>query len=374
MRSREPRRYREASLPSAHRRRRVRGGERRDVGGELGGDWPAARGPRLLFVSSPQGDHDRRRRNDYDPTRGMGPPVPAVATAWDEHSRHRAASLNGRHVRRISDAWLQLPHDGHPGGGWSRAARTAAGDHRAAARPCGSIPPRPCRARAAGHGSGRTGMGALELAELLRPAAAQCRSARCDAVDARPRRLDATRRDVRAPGKRLRDRALALREARAGPVRLRAGPLPRTCELGARHSGRFDSAALSADDGRGPGRSDRRAVGRNQPLRDVREKGRHMVATAELQDIVFAAMSAANLNRADDAQMAIGPEAPIFGPGSPLDSLGLVSLLMDIEDGLAQLGINVTLSDARAMSRKRSPFRDVPELVTFMTELLREAA
>lgn len=99
-----------------------------------------------------------------------------------------------------------------------------------------------------------------------------------------------------------------------------------------------------------------------------------MVATAELQDVVLAAMSAANLNRPDDAQMTIGPDAPIFGPGSPLDSLGLVSLLMDIEDGLAQLGVNVTLSDAKAMSRKRSPFRDVPELVAFMTELLREPA
>jgi acyl carrier protein len=99
-----------------------------------------------------------------------------------------------------------------------------------------------------------------------------------------------------------------------------------------------------------------------------------MVATAELRDIVLAAMSAANLNRPDDAQMTIGPDAPIFGPGSPLDSLGLVSLLMDIEDGLAQLGVNVTLSDAKAMSRKRSPFRDVPELVAFMTELLREPA
>ena len=99
-----------------------------------------------------------------------------------------------------------------------------------------------------------------------------------------------------------------------------------------------------------------------------------MVATGELQDIVLAAMTAANLNRADDAQMTVSPEAPIFGPGSPLDSLGLVSLLMDIEDGLAQLGINLTLSDARAMSRKRSPFRDVPELIAFMTELLREAA
>jgi len=99
-----------------------------------------------------------------------------------------------------------------------------------------------------------------------------------------------------------------------------------------------------------------------------------MVATAELQEIVLAAMTAANLNRSDDAQMTIGPAAPIFGPGSPLDSLGLVSLLMDIEDGLAQLGVTLTLSDARAMSRKRSPFRDVPELVAFMTELLREPA
>ena len=99
-----------------------------------------------------------------------------------------------------------------------------------------------------------------------------------------------------------------------------------------------------------------------------------MIATAELQDVVLAAMTAANLNRPDDAQMMVGPEAPIFGPGSPLDSLGLVSLLMDIEDGLAQLGISLTLSDARAMSRKRSPFRDVPELVTYMTELLRETA
>jgi hypothetical protein len=97
-----------------------------------------------------------------------------------------------------------------------------------------------------------------------------------------------------------------------------------------------------------------------------------MAATAELQDIVLAAMTAANLTRPDDSKMVVGPEAPIFGPGSPLDSLGLVSLLMDVEDGLAQLGIRLTLSDERAISRKRSPFRDVPELVAFITELAHE--
>ena len=99
-----------------------------------------------------------------------------------------------------------------------------------------------------------------------------------------------------------------------------------------------------------------------------------MVAVGTLEGIVLAAMTSANLTRAADSQMTVASDAPIFGPGSPLDSLGLVSLLMDIEDGLAQLGMQLTLSDARAMSRKRSPFRDVPELVAFMTELLTEAA
>ncbi|PYR93374.1 MAG: hypothetical protein DMF84_10315 [Acidobacteria bacterium] len=51
-----------------------------------------------------------------------------------------------------------------------------------------------------------------------------------------------------------------------------------------------------------------------------------MAATAELQDIVLAAMTAANLTRPEDSKMLEGAEAPIVGPGSPLDCLGLVSL------------------------------------------------
>ena len=53
------------------------------------------------------------------------------------------------------------------------------------------------------------------------------------------------------------------------------------------------------------------------------------------------------------------PEAPIFGPDSPLDSLGLVGLLLDIEEGLQAIGCDVVLSDERAVSQKRSPFRNV---------------
>jgi len=79
-------------------------------------------------------------------------------------------------------------------------------------------------------------------------------------------------------------------------------------------------------------------------------------------------MQNANVARMPDAQLTISPDAPLFGPGSALDSLGLVSLLIDIEDGLRDIGIDVMLSDARAMSQKRSPFRSVAALVAFIEE------
>ena len=88
----------------------------------------------------------------------------------------------------------------------------------------------------------------------------------------------------------------------------------------------------------------------------------------EVQDLVLRAIENANVARMPDAQLTASPEAALFGPGSALDSLGLVSLLIDIEDALHDHGIDVMLSDARAMSQKRSPFRSVAALVAFIQE------
>jgi acyl carrier protein len=93
-----------------------------------------------------------------------------------------------------------------------------------------------------------------------------------------------------------------------------------------------------------------------------------------IQDVVLAALRSANQTRPDDSQLDVSPEAPIFGPESALDSLGLVSLLMDVEEGLAGVGPAVTLSDERAMSRKQSPFRSVPALVSYIEQLVHEPA
>jgi hypothetical protein len=82
--------------------------------------------------------------------------------------------------------------------------------------------------------------------------------------------------------------------------------------------------------------------------------------------VVLDALRTANLARDAEAQLQVSADAPLFGPGSPLDSLGLVALLFDIEEGLAALGCSVLLSDERAMSQKRSPFRSVPALVDYV--------
>ena len=91
---------------------------------------------------------------------------------------------------------------------------------------------------------------------------------------------------------------------------------------------------------------------------------------AEILNIVLDAMRSTNLAREPADQLEVSALAPVFGPGSRLDSIGLVALLIDIEEALASRGMNVTLSDARAVSRSRSPFRDVPSLVQHISNVL----
>ena len=92
--------------------------------------------------------------------------------------------------------------------------------------------------------------------------------------------------------------------------------------------------------------------------------------TAEqVEQIILAAIETANLTREPDAQVPVTRTAALYGPGAPLDSLGLVALLIGAEDGLRAAGASVTLADDRAMSQVRSPFRDVPALVDYILKL-----
>ena len=68
---------------------------------------------------------------------------------------------------------------------------------------------------------------------------------------------------------------------------------------------------------------------------------------------------------------AEGDNPAIFGAGASLDSLGLVNFLADLEYRLAEeFGCEVVLASDRAMSRRRSPFRDANSLTEYIMELL----
>ena len=66
-----------------------------------------------------------------------------------------------------------------------------------------------------------------------------------------------------------------------------------------------------------------------------------------------------------------GENPRIFGGEAPMDSLGLVNFLADLEYRLTEkFGRELVLASERAMSRKQSPFRDVSALTAYIEELL----
>jgi acyl carrier protein len=81
----------------------------------------------------------------------------------------------------------------------------------------------------------------------------------------------------------------------------------------------------------------------------------------------------ANLAREADQQLTVTPNSPLFGHGGQLDSMGLVALIIDIEEALGDAGYPLILTDERAMSQARSPFRDVPSLVAYIEDCLAAA-
>lgn len=67
------------------------------------------------------------------------------------------------------------------------------------------------------------------------------------------------------------------------------------------------------------------------------------------------------------------PETILFGKSGQLDSLGLVSLIVEVEQNIQdEFGAEITLADERAMSQEHSPFKSVRALSDYVALLLAE--
>ena len=92
----------------------------------------------------------------------------------------------------------------------------------------------------------------------------------------------------------------------------------------------------------------------------------------KLEELVM--VSLADIFEELGVTIKVVPDSRIYGDGSSLDSMAVVSMIVDLETRLdEELDFVVSISDERAMSQKRSPFRDVPSMVEYLLLLYKES-
>jgi len=69
----------------------------------------------------------------------------------------------------------------------------------------------------------------------------------------------------------------------------------------------------------------------------------------------------------------INTNSILFGYGSSIDSLSLVSVIVDLETLFSEeYGYEISLTDDRAMTREISPFDSIASLVDYIFEIVSE--
>ena len=69
----------------------------------------------------------------------------------------------------------------------------------------------------------------------------------------------------------------------------------------------------------------------------------------------------------------IEPSTILLGKKGVLDSLALVSAVVNIEEKLTDdYGLDIVIADERAMSQEKSPFRTVESLAGYISILIKE--
>ena len=93
------------------------------------------------------------------------------------------------------------------------------------------------------------------------------------------------------------------------------------------------------------------------------------------RELVYDAIDEVNQTVEADRQLTKSPDTVLFGEGSMIDSLGLVAIIVGVEQRAADnVGAVITIVNEKAMSLRNSPFRTVGTLAAYVAELINEPA
>ena len=78
-----------------------------------------------------------------------------------------------------------------------------------------------------------------------------------------------------------------------------------------------------------------------------------------------------NVSLEKNNQLPTDPDKSIYGEGSTLDSLGLVSFVIGLEQNIEdKFDQAISLADERAMSQKSNPYSNINSLADYIIKLL----
>ncbi len=93
----------------------------------------------------------------------------------------------------------------------------------------------------------------------------------------------------------------------------------------------------------------------------------------KITKIIIDSINDFNEDLADDEKISTELDSNIYGGNSPLDSMGLVSFIVNLEQFLEdELNESLSLADEKAMSRKSNPYKSINTLADFVLELLEQ--
>ena len=90
-----------------------------------------------------------------------------------------------------------------------------------------------------------------------------------------------------------------------------------------------------------------------------------------IENVIYSVIEKLNKTLPKEEHLEKSLLAPIYGRNGKLDSLGLVNLILTIEQQIEdEYGLKINLADERAVSQKNSPFESVETLTNYIAILL----
>ena len=96
-----------------------------------------------------------------------------------------------------------------------------------------------------------------------------------------------------------------------------------------------------------------------------------MVEKNSIIQAVYEAVDELNSHFSEEKRLDKSPDTILYGNSGRLDSLGLVDLILAVEQKMQErFGEQLTLANEKALSMKKSPFRTIDTLARYIHQLI----